>query len=66
MSVFYYCRTYYKAVRVGGGRIVEDMYSPRRNACSAVPPPLSVPIVKDLIEIITLVQMSPLCKKDSA
>jgi hypothetical protein len=23
--VFYYYRTYYKAVRVGGGRIVEDM-----------------------------------------
>jgi hypothetical protein len=31
----YYCRTYYKAVRVGGGRRVEDMcYEIRRaEAC---------------------------------
>jgi len=32
LCVFYYCRTYYKAVRVGGERIVEDMCYERRRA----------------------------------
>ena len=32
MCVFYYCRTYYKAVCVGGGRIVEDLCYERRRA----------------------------------
>jgi hypothetical protein len=33
--VFYYCRTYYKAVRVGGRR-VEDMCYERRRAEACV------------------------------
>jgi hypothetical protein len=36
VCVFYYCRTYYKAVRVGGGRIVEDMCYERRQAEACV------------------------------
>ena len=36
MCVFYYCRTYYKAVRVGGGRRVEDMCYERRRAEACV------------------------------
>ena len=35
VCVFYYCRTYYKAVRVGGGR-VEDMCYERRRAEACV------------------------------
>ena len=34
--VFYYCRTYYKAVRVGGRRRVEDMCYERRRAEACV------------------------------
>ena len=36
MCVFCYCRTYYKAVRVWGGRIVEDMCYERRRAEACV------------------------------
>ena len=36
MCVFYYCRTYYKAVRVGGERRVEDMCYERRRAEACV------------------------------
>ena len=35
ISVFYYCRTYYKAVRVGW-RIVEDMCYERRRGEACV------------------------------
>jgi len=35
MCVFYYCRTYYKVVRVGKRR-VEDMYYERRRAEACV------------------------------
>jgi hypothetical protein len=35
VCVFYYCRTYYKAVRVGGRR-VEDMCYERRRAEACV------------------------------
>ena len=34
--VFYYCRTYYKAVRGGGRRRVEDMCYERRRAEACV------------------------------
>ena len=36
VCVFYYCRTYYKAVRGGGRRRVEDMCYERRRAEACV------------------------------